>query len=109
LANERTYLAWVRTGITVIGLGFVVAKFGLIVREFVPSVPTTSFHFSSIVGIALVLAGALMELLALKRFAKNQERIEAGKYEPTTTTEVVISTSTFIIAILLIAYMVFTV
>ena len=33
MANERTYLAWLRTGITVIALGFVVAKFGLIVRE----------------------------------------------------------------------------
>ncbi|MGH2639766.1 MAG: YidH family protein, partial [Rhabdochlamydiaceae bacterium] len=56
LANERTYLAWLRTGITVIALGFVVAKFGLIVRELVPSVPETSFHFSSYIGIALVLA-----------------------------------------------------
>jgi len=29
LANERTFLAWVRTSIAVISLGFVVAKFGL--------------------------------------------------------------------------------
>ncbi|HGE72837.1 TPA: DUF202 domain-containing protein, partial [Candidatus Poribacteria bacterium] len=29
MANERTYLAWVRTGITIMALGFVVAKFGI--------------------------------------------------------------------------------
>ena len=31
MANERTYLAWVRTGIAVMALGFVVAKFGIII------------------------------------------------------------------------------
>jgi uncharacterized membrane protein YidH (DUF202 family) len=33
LANERTYLTWLRTGIATIGLGFVVAKFGIAIRE----------------------------------------------------------------------------
>ena len=31
-AAERTLLAWVRTGLAVIGLGFVVARFGLFLR-----------------------------------------------------------------------------
>jgi uncharacterized membrane protein YidH (DUF202 family) len=34
LANERTFLAWLRTCIAIIGLGFVVARFGLFLREF---------------------------------------------------------------------------
>jgi putative membrane protein len=108
LANERTYLAWLRTGIAVIALGFVVAKFGLIVKELVPSAPETSFHFSAIIGIALVLAGGFMEILALKRFTKNQERIRTGRYEPTTGTEMAISLSIFGIAVLLIAYLLLT-
>jgi len=32
LANDRTFLAWLRTGIALFGLGFVVAKVALIVR-----------------------------------------------------------------------------
>lgn len=68
MANERIYLAWVRTGITVIALGFVVAKFGIIVKEFAPNAPETSFHFSSIIGIALVVSGTLMELLGACSF-----------------------------------------
>jgi putative membrane protein len=39
MANERTYLAWVRTGIAVIALGFVVAKFQLLISELFPSAP----------------------------------------------------------------------
>jgi putative membrane protein len=108
LANERTYLAWIRTGITVIALGFVVAKFGLIVKELAPSQPETSFHFSSYIGIALVLAGGLMELLALKRFTRNQERIKTGRYEPSSGIEISISASIFVIALLLIVYLLLT-
>ena len=44
MANERTYLAWVRTGITIMALGFVVAKFGIIIRELVPGAPAPSYH-----------------------------------------------------------------
>ena len=33
LANERTLLAWIRTAIALMGLGFVVARFGLFLRE----------------------------------------------------------------------------
>src|SRR3989442_3557591 len=99
LANERTYLAWLRTGIATIGLGFVVAKFGL--------TATTQF-FSTVIGIFIVVVGGFMELLALRRFMKNQERIRSGNYEPTSGTELMLSSSLFLIAVLLIAYMFLT-
>lgn len=108
LANERTYLAWLRTGIAVIAFGFVVAKFGLIVKELVPSAPETSFHFSDYIGITLVLAGGLMEILALKRFTRNQERIRARIYEPSYGIELAISALVFAIAITLIIYLLLT-
>ncbi len=108
LANERTYLAWLRTGIAIIALGFVVSKFALIVKELVPSAAETSFHFSSFIGISLVLAGAFMELLALKRFTRNQERIRVGKYEPSSGIELAISLGIFAIAILLVVYLILT-
>ena len=61
-AAERTLLAWIRTGITVIGLGFVVARFGLFLSALArvgPShdLPVQHWH-SNIIGIALVLIGA---------------------------------------------------
>jgi putative membrane protein len=99
LANERTYLAWLRTGIATIGLGFVVAKFGL---------TASTFFFSTVTGILIVAIGGSMELLALRRFMKNQGRIRLGNYEPSTRTELILSSSIFLIAILLIAYMFLT-
>ena len=62
-ASERTLLAWVRTGLTVMGFGFVVARFGLFlsllaVQRAAPTAPTVPLsHFSNVVGIALVLIG----------------------------------------------------
>jgi len=62
-AAERTLLAWVRTGITVIALGFVVARFGLFLKvlsgEFTASTqPHSSLAVSSGLGILLTLLGA---------------------------------------------------
>ncbi len=108
LANERTYLAWVRTGIAVIALGFVIAKFGLLVRELAPSAPTTSYHFSSIVGIAIVLSGGLMEIFALLSFLKNRQLIKNGKYETTRGAEIGLSIAAFIVTVLLVIYLIVT-
>jgi putative membrane protein len=110
LANERTYLAWLRTGIATIGLGFVVAKFGLALRELtgISAIPETSYHLSSIIGIALTVVGGLMILLAFSTFAKNQERIKAGVYNPSTRIELALTSTLFVMALLLIAYLVLT-
>ena len=68
-AAERTLLAWVRTGLTIMAFGFVVARFGLFLRllasQHVPTsaVLQTPHDVSSIVGIALVLVGSACMIL----------------------------------------------
>jgi len=69
-AAERTLLAWVRTGLTVMALGFVVARFGLFLTLFAASRAAAESapggHWpSSALGIALVLLGAGSILIAL--------------------------------------------
>jgi putative membrane protein len=59
-AAERTLLAWLRTGLTIMGFGFVVARFGLFLRllrlqQPAPSVP--NHGLSPYLGAALVLVG----------------------------------------------------
>jgi len=59
LAAERTLLAWVRTSLAMMGFGFVVAKFGLFLRELV-QVEGASLRPSS--GLSLWIGGSLVVL-----------------------------------------------
>jgi putative membrane protein len=67
-AAERTLLAWLRTGLTVMALGFVIARFGLFLQLLALQAPGSRPHassaFSAGLGIAFVLAGALASLVA---------------------------------------------
>lgn len=69
-AAERTLLAWMRTGLTIMGFGFVVARFGLFLsllaaQHMSSTAPVASpSHFSGGIGIALVLLGAASMIFA---------------------------------------------
>lgn len=76
-AAERTLLAWVRTGLAIMGLGFVVARFGLFLammnRGPDGAVPTPSLG-STLIGVSLVILGALAVAVAAwqqARFARS--------------------------------------
>ena len=62
-AAERTLLAWVRTGLTIMAFGFVVARFGLFLRLLATQQPGVVDHVdvhhdvSNVVGILLVVVG----------------------------------------------------
>ena len=101
LANERTYLAWVRTGLVVITLGFAVARFGLALTTSLEVLP--GIRYSSIVGVALVLLGSAIELFAFQRYQTNQETISSDTYKPTSSAEAVLSVIIFLLAISILA------
>ena len=69
-AAERTLLAWIRSGLTIMGFGFVVARFGLFLRLVAAqhteagALLSSPTHFSNYVGIALVLLGVASMLVA---------------------------------------------
>jgi uncharacterized membrane protein YidH (DUF202 family) len=58
LANDRTFLAWLRTGIACFGLGFIVAKVALLIDVEGKSLPHKSLY--TITGILIVLAGGAL-------------------------------------------------
>ena len=68
-AAERTLLAWVRTGLTIMAFGFVVARFGLFLRLLASQQPGVIAHVdvhgevSNIVGILLVIVGIACMIL----------------------------------------------
>jgi putative membrane protein len=67
-AAERTLLAWLRTGLTIMGLGFVVARFGLFLRLLSQQPQGTLGHSesgaSAALGVLFVLVGAVAILVA---------------------------------------------
>ena len=60
LANDRTYLAWLRTGIALFGLGFVVAKFALIATG---DAQLSNKDLYSAAGVVIVLMGAALVMV----------------------------------------------
>src|SRR5438270_9604724 len=78
LANVRTFLAWVRTAITIMAFGFVVAKFGLLLRELPGShIHPAELRLATIIGSFLVLLGAVFLVLATVDFLTVKRQIEA--------------------------------
>jgi putative membrane protein len=82
-AAERTLMAWIRTGITTAGLGFVVAKFGLFL-SMVHQNPQVleDARVSLFIGLGLVLSGARMNLFGAARYKAVLESIAQEDVPP---------------------------
>jgi inner membrane protein YidH len=80
LANERTFLAYVRTAIAFIGLGFVVARFGVFLREYQIAVHVAPHGpgVSAPLGIAMVVAGVGIAAFGLYRYIGVERAIDRG-------------------------------
>ena len=82
-ANERTYLAWIRTSIAIMAFGFLIEKFDLFVSYMNDSMGNqTDFKPSisaELAGLGLILAATTMIIAATVRFFMYQKAIEADK------------------------------
>src|SRR5437588_12006562 len=108
LANERTFLAWIRTGLATITFGFVVERFGLVVRELDPktqSLFVLSFHASSLIGVALTGLGVIILVFALINFLQNRRSIDAEQFHSSASFAIVLTILASIIGGLLAVYL----
>ncbi|MFC5988177.1 YidH family protein [Marinicrinis lubricantis] len=76
LANERTYLAWIRTGIAIVGLGFVAA--GVMFRA--SPYQHIGHVIAAFVGIGAVALGALIMACATRDYLKKQKGINSETF-----------------------------
>ncbi len=81
LANERTFLAWIRTAVTIMAFGFVVARFGLLLRELSGvSGGGSPTPISQATGVLLVLAGSAVLVVAFVRFLATRTDLEQDRF-----------------------------
>src|SRR5262245_23479714 len=92
-AAERTLLAWIRTGLALMGLGFVVARFGLFLRQIAAAaaaageraisrraIPgSTAPGLSLWLGVTLVALGIFVNLIAIRQHVRMIQRLNRGE------------------------------
>ena len=75
LANERTFLAWLRTGLSLVAVGL--ASAGFLPFDLIPGVP-----FVRAFSILLVVSGTALVLFGARRYTVAYHQIEIGTYDP---------------------------
>ena len=95
-ANERTFLAWVRTGVAVVAIGFVIEKFNLFLLAMADAKAMDSRHLPTseklssplgrydglviaVVGLSLIVAAAI-RFVHVRRLIEDQDMHDAGGY-----------------------------
>jgi putative membrane protein len=99
LAAERTFLAWIRTGLALMGFGFVVARFGLFlqqVRVVEPSLENRSYGLSIWFGTALIAAGVLVDIFAIWNHVRLVHQLNRGETEFTRPSSEAIALASFL-------------
>ncbi len=78
-ANERTFLAWVRTSIALTAFGFLIERFDLFLDFAARTTGNRPFHHSElgpIAGLILIIAGVVMVVLSALRFVRTAREID---------------------------------
>ena len=96
LANERTFLAWVRTSVAIVVFGFAIGRFAIAIRQLTAfqglASKTTGLSVwmgmsSILAGVVMVVvcvcpAGTVMVVAGLARYRKTRAQLDQGKFEP---------------------------
>lgn len=80
-AAERTFLAWIRTGLGLMGVGFAVSRFGLFLREMRASETHTPVHSTGLSvysGVALVALGVIVNITAVMEHIRTTRQLRDG-------------------------------
>lgn len=108
LANERTFLAWIRTSIALMGFGFVIVKFVLFLKEisiYLKIEQSVTSGYSAIVGIVMVLIGVTIALLAYFQYRSKEKQINNSEFKSSPLLILLITLILLVGGIVLISYL----
>ncbi|MFW6202718.1 MAG: YidH family protein [Marinilabilia sp.] len=108
LANERTFLAWTRTSIALMGFGFVIVRFGLFLKQMslMVEMPAAAPEgYSGVVGVIMVGLGTVIAVLAFIRYHRIRKQLNSESYIDNSSLSLILAAILFIGGILLTFYL----
>lgn len=107
LANERTFLAWVRTSIALMGFGVVIAKLRFLVVEAggAQNLSAPAGAHSTTLGLAFVTVGLLTLLFAYLHYDRTRRDIDSGNYGAARGTMLAFVGVIFVLGLVSVAYL----
>jgi putative membrane protein len=123
MANERTFLAWIRTSIGLFTLGFVIEKFPMFAKQmaYYISKPSPGYEvidaidysnqfygYTSMFGLLLICVGTLLAAFSFVRYLRVEKQIEQDTYQSSLTLDVLITVTVLITGIFLVFYLIYS-
>lgn len=114
MANERTFLAWIRTSIGIMAFGFVVEKFAFFLKQMSImfgksttgiAVPPSQ-GYPAFIGIFLVGLGTLLVLFAFVRYKNVEKLIDADTFQSSSILDIILTISLLAVGIFLLIYLI---
>jgi len=109
LANERTFLAWVRTGIATVIFGFAIGRFSIALREFLhlEGRASDTSGITAWFGVISIVGGVLLILAGLSRYRKTRVQLDEDAFEPAGSVIDIVSYLLGLFGLALAAYLVY--
>lgn len=111
LANERTFLAWIRTGVAIVVFGFALGRFAIAIRQWMQlEGHGRVFPESSVsvwFGTVAIFGGVAVCLAGLARYRRTREQLHSGKFEPAGFVIDLVAIVTVLFGLALAAYLVY--
>lgn len=109
LANERTFLAWIRTGIAIMAFGFVAVKFSLFLNQIKliadENLQLPDAGYSYWIGMGLVVLGTVMSVLAFIRYRQVENQLHERQFHSSTVLSMLLTVCILFVGILLVIYL----
>jgi putative membrane protein len=109
LANERTFLAWVRTGAAIVVFGFAIGRFSIFMRQLtaLQGHAMRRGGLSVWMGAGAIVAGVALVVAGLSRYRRTRNQLESGKFEPAGFVLDLITILTVLFGLALAAYLIY--
>ena len=110
LANERTFLAWVRTGAAIVVFGFAIGRFAIAMRQLAAfsGHPVRTAGFSVWMGASSIVAGVVLVIAGLVRYRKTRTQLDAGTFQPAGFVLDLVTILTVLFGLALAGYLIYT-